>query len=279
MTPQERQLVAELFDRLASLERGARDPDAERAIAEGFARAPNAAYALVQTVLVQDEALKRANARIEALEAELAGETPRAGGFLDTMRDALAGREGRRGSVPSVRPGGLGTSGVWGAGPAAGAPPMGDQPAGQSTMGPSPMGSGMGSGMGPGTAGFGGGSFLGNAAASAAGVIGGAMLLNGIRSMFGHSPAARVGRAPSMRARPAGARPGAVARRTAISPARPASTISAATGPARRTAATAMPVCWAATIRARTMTAATSTTTPTWPAISTAGIRTWRDLA
>jgi hypothetical protein len=42
--------------------------------------------------------------------------------------------------------------------------------------------------MGPGSAGFGGGSFLGNAAASAAGVIGGAMLLNGIRSMFGHSP-------------------------------------------------------------------------------------------
>jgi hypothetical protein len=32
-----------------------------------------------------------------------------------------------------------------------------------------------------------GGSFLGTAAASAAGVIGGAMLLNGIRSMFGHS--------------------------------------------------------------------------------------------
>jgi hypothetical protein len=34
-----------------------------------------------------------------------------------------------------------------------------------------------------------GGSFLGTAAASAAGAIGGAMLLNGIRSMFGHSSA------------------------------------------------------------------------------------------
>jgi hypothetical protein len=56
-----------------------------------------------------------------------------------------------------------------------GGQPMGGQP-GQ-PMGASPMGA----------PGFGGGSFLGTAAASAAGVIGGAMMLNGIRSMFGHS--------------------------------------------------------------------------------------------
>ena len=67
MTPQERQLIDALFDRLATLEGQRRDPDAERAIADGFNRAPNAAYPLVQTVLVQDEALKRANARIEEL--------------------------------------------------------------------------------------------------------------------------------------------------------------------------------------------------------------------
>jgi hypothetical protein len=190
MTPQERQLVAELFDRLASLEPEPRDPDAERVIAEGFRRAPHAAYALVQTVLVQDEALKRANARIEELQAMGADEAPHQGGFLDNMRDTLLGRDDRRGSVPSVRPGGLGSSGVWGPGPAAGAgaPPMGGQPMGPG-MGASPMGQGMpGFGGGPGAPGFGGGSFLGTAAASAAGAIGGAMMLNGIRSMFGHSP-------------------------------------------------------------------------------------------
>ncbi|MEA2998076.1 MAG: uncharacterized protein QOG74_3625 [Alphaproteobacteria bacterium] len=185
MNPQERQLVAELFDRLASLEPEPRDPDAERVIAEGFRRAPHGGYALVQTVLVQDEALKRANARIEELQATGADEPPRqGGGFLDNMRDALLGRDDRRGSVPSVRPGGLGSSGVWGPGPAAGAggPPMGGQPMGQS-MGGAPMGAPpMGA---PGVGG--GGSFLGTAAASAAGVIGGAMMLNGIRSMFGHS--------------------------------------------------------------------------------------------
>ena len=54
MTPQERQLIVELFDRLATLERQPRDPEAERAIAEGLARAPHAIYPLVQTVLIQD---------------------------------------------------------------------------------------------------------------------------------------------------------------------------------------------------------------------------------
>ncbi len=174
MTPQERQLVDDLFDRLAQLENAPRDGDAERTIAEGLRRAPHAVYALVQTALVQDEALKRANARIQELEGGAPADAqPR--GFLDTMRDSLFGREERHGSVPTVRPGGQGTSGVWGSGQGGPPPP----PAGYGSYGGS-----YGSGPSP----FGGGgSFLGTAAASAAGVIGGAMLLNGIRSMFGHS--------------------------------------------------------------------------------------------
>ena len=66
MTPQERKLIAELFDRLAALESNPRDPDAEAMIREGLRRAPNGVYSLVQTVLVQEEALKQAKARIEA---------------------------------------------------------------------------------------------------------------------------------------------------------------------------------------------------------------------
>src|SRR5665647_108633 len=100
MTPQERQMVTELFDRLAKAANGPRDADAERAIADGLARAPNAIYPLVQTVLVQDEALKRADARIRELSGEDAGAT--GGGFLDSMRSAVAGRSAT--SVPSVRP-------------------------------------------------------------------------------------------------------------------------------------------------------------------------------
>ena len=174
MTPQERQLVDELFDRLAKLEDAPRDPDAERAIADGLRAAPHAAYALVQTTLVQDEALKRAHARIQELEGGPPHEQEQSRGFLDNMRDTLFGREERRGSVPTVRPGGLGSSGVWGPGP--GAPP------------PPPPGYGYGGGPGgPPPVGTGGSSFLGTAAATAAGVIGGAMLMNGIRSMFGNS--------------------------------------------------------------------------------------------
>ena len=93
MTPQEQELVNELFDRLAKLESNPRHPDAERLIADGLRRAPHAAYALVQTALVQDEALKRANARIEELQAQVGGEEQqRSGGFLDSMRDAVLGK-------------------------------------------------------------------------------------------------------------------------------------------------------------------------------------------
>jgi uncharacterized protein len=189
MTPQERQMVADLFDRLASLEGERRDPDAERVIREGLARAPNAVYALVQSVLVQDEALKRANTRIEELEHAPGSQPAQGGGFLDSMRNVLTGRGG---SVPSVRPGGQGSSGqgssgqgssgAWGPRPDAPPPcypPPGYQQPGYPQPGypQAPMGGGMMGGHG--------GSFLGTAAATVAGVVGGAMLLNGIRSAFG----------------------------------------------------------------------------------------------
>lgn len=161
MTPQERQLVNDLFDRLARLETAPRDADAARAIADGLARAPNAIYPLVQTVLVQDEALKRADARIRELSG--GDDAPAAGGgFLDSMRSALTG--GSRGSVPSVRPGANEPDPRWNSGGALGAAPA-TQPAA------------------PGSS---GGSFLGTAAASAAGVIGGALLFSSISSLFGN---------------------------------------------------------------------------------------------
>ena len=161
MTPQERELVTALFDRLATLETNPRDGEAERAIIEGLRRAPNATYALVQTALVQDEALKRADARIRELEARL-GDAPAAQptGFLDGMRDALLGRREppRGGSVPSVHPARAQPQDPEAA-PAPGAPWR---------QGPAP-----------------GSSFLGTAAAAAAGMIGGSLLLDGIRSMMG----------------------------------------------------------------------------------------------
>jgi len=184
MTPQERQMVADLFDRLASLEGEVRDPDAERVMREGLGRAPNAVYALVQTVLVQDEALKRANAHIEELEKAVSEPAQGGGGFLDSMRNVLTGGQSR-GSVPSVRPGGQGSSGAWG--PRPDAPPPGYQQSGyqQQPGYPPQPGYMQGGPMGGGMMGGHGGSFLGTAAATVAGVVGGAMLMNGIRSAFG----------------------------------------------------------------------------------------------
>ena len=172
MTPQESQLVDDLFDRLVKLEAAPRDPEAENLIIDGLRRAPHAVYALVQTTLLQDEALKRANAHIEELQAQMGDAEPppqRQGSFLDSMREALGGAP--RGSVPNVRPAGGYQS----------------QPGPQQQMGYPPQ---MQPGY-PGAAGFGsGGSFLGTAASAAAGVIGGSLLLDGIRSMFGHTAAA-----------------------------------------------------------------------------------------
>jgi hypothetical protein len=179
MTPQESELIAELFDRLAQLENSPRDADAERAIAEGLRRAPHGAYALVQTVLVQDEALKAADARIRALQAAQEGQQPSVGGFLGSMRDSLLGRREapRSGSVPQVRPESRpAESSPWNQGPMQPPPPQ---------YGPGPGGGPFGGGAPA------GGSFLGNAAATAAGVVGGGLLLESIRSMFGgHRPGA-----------------------------------------------------------------------------------------
>ena len=172
MTPQERQLVDELFERLARLEASQREPDAERAIADGLRRAPHAPYALVQTVLVQDEALKRANARIQELEGGEPSRQP--GGFLDSMRDALLGPAQSRGSVPNISSGNGQRGPVWNSGGVLG---QGDPRQGNLNGNPAagPNGNPIG----------GGGSFLGTAAAAAAGMIGGSILMNSIRGLMG----------------------------------------------------------------------------------------------
>ena len=188
MTPQERQLIDDLFDRLAKLETTPRDPEAMSAIMQGLRTAPNAVYALVQTTLVQDEALKRAHDRIQELEGAPAAQPQ--GGFLDSMRDAIFGQGqpqgSSQGSVPRVRAPEIASSRpVWNSGEVMqqtqGQPqgqPYAQQYA-QPGYGQPPYG-----GQQP-AFGGGGGSFLGTAAAAAAGVVGGSLLLGSIRSMMG----------------------------------------------------------------------------------------------
>jgi hypothetical protein len=183
MTPQERQLVDDLFDRLSKVEAAPRDRDALDAIARGQQRAPNAVYALVQTVLLQDEALKRAHDRITELEGGSAPEQAPPGGFLDSMRGALFGQSQppQRGSVPSVPS--PGSRPAWNTGQVIGQPAQGGY--GQGGYGQQQPGYGQQQPQPQ--AGGGGGSFLGTAAAAAAGMVGGSLLLGSIRSMMGGS--------------------------------------------------------------------------------------------
>ena len=153
MQAQERELITGLFGRLQPFEAQPRDGEAEALIRDLVARQPSAPYLLVQTVLVQEQALKAAQERIAELEAK-AGAAPAAPGFL--------------GSAPKIGP--------WRASPAA--PAAEPQPIAptrsplQAALAPQPAG----------------GGFLRSAMTTAAGVAGGALLFEGIRSLMGSNP-------------------------------------------------------------------------------------------
>ena len=157
MQNQERELITGLFGRLQPFESQPRDGEAEALIKDTIVRQPAAPYLLVQTVLVQEQALKGAQERIAELEAKVSAgaAAPASAGFL--------------GSAPKIGP--------WGAQPAAQAP----QAAPPAPASRSPLQAAVAPQSG------GGGSFLRTAMATAAGVAGGALLFEGIRGLMGSS--------------------------------------------------------------------------------------------
>ncbi|TMJ26808.1 MAG: DUF2076 domain-containing protein [Alphaproteobacteria bacterium] len=115
MQQQERDLIADLFGRLQQFENQPRDVEAERLIASSVGRQPASPYLLVQTVLVQEEALKQAKARI----AELEGKTSQGTGQGSFLANApRSGPWGSPGPAPAQAP-----AAAWGA--AAPLPPAG----------------------------------------------------------------------------------------------------------------------------------------------------------
>src|SRR5258708_8874331 len=72
MTPQERDLVTALLDRLKQQGNQPKDTEADALIRGAMAEQPDAPYYLVQTVLIQDMALRNAESRIAELERQLA---------------------------------------------------------------------------------------------------------------------------------------------------------------------------------------------------------------
>lgn len=185
MTPQERDVIAGIFDRLRQAANQPRDPEAENFIAERLREQPYAPYAMAQAVYVQEQALANLNQQVESLQAQLreaqtrASEAaqPQSGGFLSGIFGG--GSVPRTGSVPPVpsRADASAPSGAWNTQPQAqGAPgqampmqaqgqpgPWSNQPQQQSR----------------------GGGFMASALTTAAGVAGGMMLGNVLTNAFG----------------------------------------------------------------------------------------------
>ncbi len=117
MTPEERQLIAGLFDRMRSYGAPDKDREAEALINQSVRANPDAPYMLVQSVLVQEQALQAANDRVTQLEDELrelrgdARAPARSGGFLGGVwgggrrRGAEVERADRSARARRLRPG------------------------------------------------------------------------------------------------------------------------------------------------------------------------------
>ena len=177
MTPEERQMLGGLFQRVNSAAATQRDPEAESFINDAVRTAPHAPYVLAQTVLVQQQALEAAANRISQLEAAAqqgAGQSEEHGSFLGNLGKSIFGSgpsapPSRPDSAPPPPPRGYAPP------PAQGgySPPP---PQGYPQQ-PGPWGQPQASG--------GGGGFLQNAASTATGVAGGVVLGNLLGGLFG----------------------------------------------------------------------------------------------
>ncbi|OYX88614.1 MAG: hypothetical protein B7Y84_08195 [Azorhizobium sp. 32-67-21] len=189
MNPEERSLIDGLFDRIKGAAGQPRDADAESLIARRVQDAPYAPYALTQTVLVQEHALQQAHARIQELEeqARRAQEAPAPQSQPTSFLGGLFGGGARGTSVPTTGNRGMPlpqqasgyTAPGFGARPGSyTAPAYPPQQGGYPQQAPSGPWGGQQRG------GFGGGGFLQGALATAAGVAGGALLFDGIKSLM-----------------------------------------------------------------------------------------------
>jgi hypothetical protein len=147
MDRNDRQAIEDLFDKLATVERQSppRDAESETFIRDKIARQPGAPYYMAQTIVVQEQALAAAEARLAELEEQAAEARPANGG-LDSLFGDRRQPQRSTGSVPR-------------AGTANRAPMQGQHP--------------------------GGGGFLAGAAQTALGVTGGVLLGNAIAGMLG----------------------------------------------------------------------------------------------
>jgi len=166
MTSQEQQWLDEFLQRLAAAQGVAKDPQADALIRERLAAQPDASYLLVQRALLLERALHDARQQIAQLQQQAQGQ----GSFLGQGLDTQFGRN--PGAAPSPTP-------AYAAPAYAAAPPA--QPGWRERLFGGPAAAA--NAAAPAAAGS---SFLGHAAASAAGVAGGMFLFNGLENLLGH---------------------------------------------------------------------------------------------
>ncbi len=163
MDRNDQQAITALFEKLKSVEQQGmpRDAEAEDFIRQQVAQQPGAPYYMAQTIVMQEQALEAAQARIDALEER--GQSEGSG-----LLGGLFGGGASRGSVPSVG--------------RRSAQPMGQPPLGQP-------------GYQPGAVRSGGTGFLAGAAQTAMGVAGGMLLGSAIAGMMTGDAAAEAAEA------------------------------------------------------------------------------------
>ncbi len=177
MTPEERQMLSGLFDRIRGAANGPKDRDAEAFINEAMRNTPSAAYVLAQTVLVQQHALEAASRHIEELEAQAQQAPPQQeSSFLGNIGRSIFG--GGPSQAPQQRP--YDARGYErDAGPPPGYPPQ--RPGYAPPPPPPPQQGGPWGGPPPAQ----GGGFLQGALQTATGVAGGVLLGNALGGLFG----------------------------------------------------------------------------------------------
>jgi hypothetical protein len=188
MTPEERQLVTGLFQRMRSFGAPQKDAEAAALIGDSLRTLPDAPYMLVQSVLAQEHALQEAGKRIEELERRLREAQPAAqreqsgaGSFLGGL---LGG--GRPVSEPASQPAATSVPPIGSrAEPAAfdddNRRPRWTQSASASQAAPEPAG----------------GGFMRSALATAAGVAGGMLAAGALGNLLGTNAPAQAANAPA----------------------------------------------------------------------------------
>jgi len=172
MDRNDQQAIDQLFGKLQEVERHSapRDAESEAFIRERIASQPGAPYYMAQTIVVQEQALMAAQARVEELEAQAAAPRQSGGLFGGLFGTSQPSAPRRSGMVPSVGRPGAAMPGQFAQG--------GQQPQR-------------------------GGGFLAGAAQTAMGVAGGMLLGNAVMGMFG-ADEAQAAEAPQEAARDAG---------------------------------------------------------------------------